>query len=229
MSDPSSAIRHPSSESGSIFLMILIGVVLFAALAFTLTRSMRSQTTSSLTGRQAEIAASDILTYAQRVQNAVERVRRHNCSENDISFENDVVAGYTHAVAPPDRCKIFHAQGGALGWQDPPAGVNDGSAWFFSDNNRFTGHGDDAINDLALFLPNLDYGVCMALNEGLGIDLAADPPVSADAPDVTTKATGLFTASTTDIGPGTAGFSAFPSGCFSNGGAYYFFNVLMAR
>jgi hypothetical protein len=217
------------TEQGSVFVIILMAVVLFGALAFTVTRTMRTQTTSTLSARQAEIVASDILTYAQRAQRAVDRVRQNSCSESDISFDNTTVSGYDHTVAPPDDCEIFQSSGGGLQWRNPPESANDGSQWFYSDNHVMSGHGDGSKSDLILILPNVDMAVCKAINAALDISLSADPPVSSGAPDLATKAQGNYAAAGAVIGPGTAGFTGLQSACFTNGGNNYFYIMLLAR
>ncbi len=104
------------NESGSAFFYILLGVVLFGTLVFTVSRGMRGQSTNALTQYQAELAADDILHYAQTMARAVDRVRRNGCSESDISFHHTGWGHtqYEHSPATADQCKIFHPNGGNL-------------------------------------------------------------------------------------------------------------------
>ncbi len=105
-------------ESGNVFIIILAGVALFAALAFTFTSSSKKGT-GNLSKQQAKIAAQEILSYARLVEQAVDRVRRNGCSENEISFENDVITGYENTNAPPDNsCHIFEAEGGRITFEE---------------------------------------------------------------------------------------------------------------
>ena len=107
-----------NTQAGNVFVFILAGIFLFGALIFTFTRGA-SKGTTSLSKHQARVAAQEILNYAQTLELAVSRVRRNGCSENQISFENDVVAGYINANAPVDNsCHIFKDNGGKMIW--PP-------------------------------------------------------------------------------------------------------------
>ncbi len=217
------------SESGNVFLFVLMGVALFATLAITVSRGMRSQTTTTMSERDATLAAADILSYAQRIERGVARARRKNSSENDISFENNIVAGYTNAGCTNNRCLIFHASGGSANWQSPPSGANDGSAWIFTGSTCIadigtgpTGcDGDTASNEeLIMVLPNLDQTVCETINTKLGLSATlTDTGGGASA----TKFTGTF-ADGTEIIIGSSEDAA----CFSNGG-FHFYSVLLER
>ena len=65
------------SERGNVFIFILLGLVLFAALSFTVARGFRSDTTSQMTDRQAELLATEIITYGQQMERTVNRLRRN--------------------------------------------------------------------------------------------------------------------------------------------------------
>ncbi len=217
------------SEHGNVFLFVLMGVALFAALAITVSRGMRSQTTTTMSERDATLAAADIISYAQRVERGVARVRRKNASENDISFENGIVAGYTNAGCTNNRCLIFHTSGGSINWQAPPEGANDGSAWIFTGSTCIadigtgpTGcDGDTTSNEeLIIVLPNLNQTVCETINKKLGLSATlSDTGGGASS----TKFTGTF-ADGTEIIIGSPEKTA----CFSNSG-FHFYYVLLER
>ena len=113
-----------ASERGNVFMFILIGIVLFAALGMTVSRGFQSSTTSNLSKREAELAASEIVNYAQSVERGIQRLRRKGCSENDISFQrdadsdgnfNDNDEDYYNSNAPTDHsCHAFHPDGGNI-------------------------------------------------------------------------------------------------------------------
>ena len=102
------------SEAGSVFFYILLGVILFASLSYVVTRSMRGKSVDSMTERQAELAATDLLNYAQNIAYAVDKVRRKGCSENDISFDHSAWghSDYEHSPVVANKCKIFYPSGG---------------------------------------------------------------------------------------------------------------------
>jgi hypothetical protein len=220
--------RRRAHERGNVFLFILLGVVLFAGLAMVITRSMRTETVTTISSRDATLAATEILDYAQRLGRAVDRLRRRNISENDISFDNDFVAGYDHGV--PDANSVFSAAGGLVTWQDPIPGANDGSDWIFTGSTCVFGVGTGPANcdsngvstdeELIAVLPNLQKLVCEEIDSRLGI---------APVPDgVGTYSTTKFTGTFAD---GTAISTAVPynAACISDGGVYFFYVVLMER
>lgn len=163
--DPDS--RYRPSERGNVFFIIMIGIVMFAALMFTFSRGGR-QGTESLGNREAELAASEILSYAQKVQRGVERIKARNISEEDISFENDVDTVYTNPNCTNNTCLVFHPEGGAVRRQNPPAGINNGEPYFFAPNrvgsfdNTTKQIGTDE-RDLVIILPVQEV-VCDSIN-----------------------------------------------------------------
>jgi len=220
-------------QSGNVFVFILLGVVLFTALAFTVSRGFRGENTNRMSEREITLAASDILSYAQRIERAVATVRGKNVSESDISFENPVVPGYGHTPAQPAKHQIFNAAGGGARWVPAQTGANDGSPWVITGETCVVGLGTDAADcsigtnttaneDLILMLPNVDTGLCEALNERLNIT----GPIPADAG--TGISTTLYTG---DFDNGTEINLTPPrrSACFSFGGNNYFFTVLLQR
>lgn len=218
------------NESGNVFIFILMGIVLFVALTLTLARGMRSETTGAMTAQKAALAAADILDYAQRTERAVDRLRRRGISESDISFEQSSDSGY-NAHAQPDSNKVFHPDGGNAAWKSPPANANDGSDWFFTGSTCIADMGTGATGcdadstsneELLAVLANVDPTVCEEIDRRLNI---SSIPVDTGGGASTTKYTGIFADGTEIILPG----GPFSSACFSHGGNYHFYSILLAR
>jgi hypothetical protein len=225
--------RIARSERGNAFLFILIGIVLFAGLAYTISRSMRSETTSNMSKQQVSMSTADLMSYSESLARSVSRLRGKGISENDISFEATGVAA--NGNCGDDRCKLFHMSGGNLNWQNLPESLHlDPSVdqrWQFSGNHEIPGVGTDggAItnSELIAFVEGLPQEVCAALNSK--ITGSATIPVLSTAidPAAGEPFNGVF--GTVDIaGPGIDGRSAL---CVQNGGGneYIFYNVLIAR
>ena len=212
-------------------MFILVGIVMFATLALTISRGMQSQTTNTMSSRDAELAAVDILGYTQKVERVVSRLRRTGRSENDISFDNGTVTGYAHSPVQSDTNKVFHASGGSILWQSPPENVNDGSEWVITGGscladigNGATGCDSDVTSneELIIVLPAVSDTVCQKINDKLEI---SNIPADGGGGYSTTKFTGSY-ADDTEIIP--AG-SSFTSACVSYSGNNYFYSVLIER
>ncbi len=228
--------RNSPSQSGNAFVFVLLGVALFAALGYVFSRGM-NQASGNLTRQQLYAYTSDIFSYSQQIESAVNLLRRNGCSESDLNFENPTVAGYVNPSAPVDNsCDVFHEEGGQVVWQSPPGGVNNGSQWIITGNMGVQGVGTDggaAGNvDLVLILPNATKEFCIALNDKLSVANPLDVPPKADAnATYTTKFIGAFAAGDelTD-----ADLTGNQAGCFEgNGtpaaGTFHFYKVLYAR
>lgn len=217
------------SQSGNAFMMVLIGVILFGALAFTFARSGR-QGISNVSAREADITAGDILSYARHIEQGISRMRVKGVSESDLDFLG-AGAAYDNAGCAIPKCEVFNPAGGQQAWQDPPGKANDGSAWAFTGNVNVAGIGkdaaDDASADLVMFLPNVNPAVCVNINNKLGITNPADaPPSSTGGVDYSAKYTGTFAAGNALSAAEIDGKSA---ACYEDGGSYHFYQVLLAR
>ncbi|MCB1783559.1 MAG: hypothetical protein KDI13_06135 [Alphaproteobacteria bacterium] len=230
-------------EQGNMFFYILLGVILFAALAFTISRSFHSTSTSNMTKREAGLAATSILDFGQRFAHAVDRSRRKNCSENDISFSNAIVSGYAHSPVVDDKCKLFDSKGGAISYTAPQPDWLDSTKsaqtlygeWFLTGLANINGVGT-ASADLVLILPYVKKEICLEIDHKLNIATSSSyPPQDAGSSYDTTKYTGTF-ADTYEIrdSGGSDDLVGKQAGCFeANGtpatGTYHFYYVLIER
>lgn len=224
-------------ESGNVFIIILAGIALFAALVFTFTSSSKKGT-GNLSKQQAKIAAQEILSYSRLVEQAVDRVRRNGCSENEISFENDTVTGYENTNAPTDNsCHIFENEGGRLEWQNVVTNYLDPSRssevayneWRYTGRSVFVGQG--SINtDLILYLGWLQRSICIELNNLLEIENPLNTPPIEPQGFANTEFIGSFVGSGAFDLSGTTKPNT-PSGCFESEArtGFHFVHLLLAR
>lgn len=240
-----------SRESGNVFFIVMLGVILFAALMFTFSRSAR-QGGENIGEKQAELAATNILAYAQSVERAVDRIRRAGFSEADVSFENASVGGYVNANCGSDECKVFKPSGGSISytlpqreWLDPNESASLGFGhWVFSRNVCIvdvpTVNGDvnchaNGIDDedLVLFLPYMNREICLRINGKLGVPNTGNaPPLDGGTAVHPTfsKFTGSFVAGYSHGIAGSA-INGRYTGCVYNTftNDYHFHHVLIAR
>jgi hypothetical protein len=216
-------------ESGNVFIIILVAVALFAALGFTMSRGMRSDTTTQMSDQRVALSASTILTSGQKIERAVSRLRRKGISENDISFDQSFVAGYNHGQ--PDTNKVFNPTGGSISWQTPPENANDGSDWLFTGATCIAGMGAGATGcdtdttaneELIAVLPNLLESVCSEINDRLEI---AGIPADTGGGASTTQYVGAFADGTEIILAG----GPFNAACYSRGGSFTYYQILIER
>lgn len=218
-------------ESGNAFMIVMLGVVLFAALMFTFSRSAR-QGGENMSDRQAQLAIADILTYAERIESAANRTMIRGLSESQLSFENPSSAGYANGGCPGNSCKVFHKSGGAVEWKKPAPGLLTVTGdWVITGHNEVPDVGDDAKPDLVLMLPGLSRSVCLKINEVLKVaNAGGNPPQDADTIDQT-KFTGSFS-SAARIGA-AAQLSGIRTACVMhtqpNPDDYVFYRVLVER
>lgn len=177
-------------QNGNALIFILIAIALLGLLTVTLSRSGDS-TNDTGDFEQNQIIASEILAYAKSIENAVQSLLARGCSENELSFENDVVAGYENPNSPADNsCHIFDTAGAGMTYQAPNEDWLDNN---FSEKpdfntNVFNGHlhitnkldlntNDVSKKELLIVTPYLKDSVCAQINTISNANIAsANPP-----------------------------------------------------
>jgi hypothetical protein len=234
-------MKNRSSETGNVLFYILIGIVLFAALGFAMSRINRGGATAD--PELNRLQASEILQYARGLNTAAQAMQIDGVTDDKISFENAGI--YVNAGCAADTCKLFSPSGGNMSyirpdtkWLDSAQSGGSGFGdWVFSGNNAVSGVGTDAADpaavELLAILPWVRKDLCIQLNKMIGMTNPADvPPRTGADVDLTHKFTGTYTP--TDIIGGAAEITGQRSGCVEGGGnpahgTYHFYKVLLAR
>lgn len=228
------------AEAGSIIMWIFVGILLLAALSFTVSRMMQGGGDGGKR-ENATLAASEVAAYGQRVRQAVHTLRiAGTCADTDISFENDFLSGYAHSPAVSASCLVFAPSGGSAAyaapedeWLDTDADLN--RDWRFTAADEYQDVGTtcagDSCADLAMILWPVKKTLCTALNDLLGVDNpGGDPPV--DTGLTGTVFTGAY-AYTATIGDEAGGepLKGRMAGCFTGTGTglNYFYQILTGR
>ena len=235
-------MKNDPTQSGSVLLYILIAVMLFAALSYTVAQMMKSGNPGTVSEEKSFLMADDLMNFGRAVRQAVQTMKISNgCTDTAISFENSFMSGYAHTPAASPSCQIFNAAGGGIQYVTPnkewlntdfQGNVHFGR-YFLSGANAFEGVGTPAA-DLVLLLPFLKSNLCAAINRKLGNTQSTDP-MPEDGLNVTAPVfTGSY--STTPLNPGAVASSSAlrgkMAGCLDNilgatGSVYY--QVLIPR
>lgn len=247
-------MRRPlSRQRGSVLFVILVGVILFAALSYTVASMMRGGNPAIISEEKARIFAAEIINYGRALRQATQNLKITGCTAEEISFENTTLVGYDHTPAAAAECQIFNESGGSMvylvpaldDWLDmnySPTPALRGQ-WFFPANTCVPGIGnapaggcraDGQDNEaLIVILPYVNRQICIQINRELGVGTpGAAPPQEIDNawPAGSTKFTGTFAnGEQIDLANTTAA-------CFEGNGAtmppdntYHYYQVLLPR
>lgn len=106
------------SESGNIFLWILVMIALFAALSYAATQSLRGAG-ASISQDRAKVVAAEIIQYGNAVKTAYKTMRIDGIPVNQMSYEmvthqyqNGTPMNIANTNCTTNACRLFHAQGG---------------------------------------------------------------------------------------------------------------------
>jgi hypothetical protein len=225
-------------DSGNVFFVILIAVMLFAALTFTFTRGIQ-QGGNTVSQRKAELIASDLLTYAQRVERGVLKVLGERVGETSLSFENNFISGYANPNCTVDACRVFATRGGGVGWQNPPGETNSsGAPYVFAPNRVGSADGTTRqigtnARDLVIIVP-VQKTICEAINKKVGqLELWESTGNHNDSVFFTgdysaAAGTNIANGNDPDIQPRTGCFCDSAGAC-SDTTPYYFYSVIYER
>lgn len=155
------------TQRGNALIYVLIAIALFAGLSFVLARQSDTSESSSLTEERAEIAASQILSYASQAKQALDQMLFTGARIDDLDFILPSDAAFN---TPPTIYKVHHPGGGGLTRGNipqeamgstvttPPAG------WYMGRFNNVEWTPTSA-SDIILTAYSLDRLVCERINE----------------------------------------------------------------
>jgi len=103
-----------NNEAGNALIYVLVAIVLFAALSFTLTRQTDTDEAGYLSSDQAELYASEIIAYAASAKSTVDQMMLTGSSIDDLDFILPSDAAFDTGS---DIHKVFHPQGGGLNYR----------------------------------------------------------------------------------------------------------------
>jgi len=227
-----------NTQNGNAIVLILVAIALFAALGVAFSNTSRTSS-SFLSDAEAEAYANQIIAYGNDVKSAVKRLQLRGCSDTEISFENNVVAGYENPNSPTDKsCHVFDVAGGGLQWQEaPPPYANTGPLFYegkyaYIYNTEWQGNGATCGNqecgDLLLILSSLDQKICSIINIQLNLQ---NTPTDTTYGGV--QFTGSYLSAHNTLADESGGAEAVgkKSACFNrtNDSAYIYTQILIAR
>jgi len=107
-------MTEKKSQSGNALVYVLVAIALFAALSFTLTRSTDTDEAAYLSDDEAELYASEMVSFTAQAKNAVDQMMFSNSDIDELDF-----------ILPSDAAfdtgsnihKVFHPAGGGLNFK----------------------------------------------------------------------------------------------------------------
>lgn len=235
-------MRAPFCQRGNILFLILLAVVLFAALAYAVTSSMRGGGKSA-SSEQSDLLASQIIQYASLIENTVQRAMIINDVKDyqlDLSGTN-VSSTYTNYTACTNaNCRIFStsARPGLMESMllpqkasSAPEIANNLTTKFYVGSILNVGTSAD---DLSIVFEFLTLEVCNALNRTLNLNVNVATGETWGGTNPSTIYSGPLTSFPTTngavIGDQNAAFIGRLSGCYKHTTlGYSFYHVILVR
>jgi len=180
------------SEKGNILFLILLAVVLFAALSYAVTQSMRGGGGNA--GSETSLVNSAVLSqYPVGVRAAILRMIVDGTDVTTLNFDPPSV--FSTMTDGEKALGVFHADGGGASFAyiptDALATLSSTARWVFTRNfgiedigNTATGSGDTG-KDIVAIAPGISETLCAKINEELGVssipEVGTTLPLTVDA------------------------------------------------
>jgi len=164
---------------GNILFLILLAVVLFAALSYAVTNSLRGGGKDA--GDEKTVSqAADMMNYFVQLDTAVQRMMlTGNIQDYQLNFyyqtgNNYIQSGYDNTNCTENKCRVFHPDGGSVAgrkttpWMRNPSDTayTQARIWYA----QVPGAGSSAP-DILFAIQQVKTPLCKAINKKvLGID-----------------------------------------------------------
>ncbi len=217
---------------GNAVIIILISVALFAALTFTLTKSMRGGHSSEITQASIEQHTSDLLTYAATAESVVEQMLFNGSTMDTI---DPILPSDVNFEVGEDIHKLFHTSGGGLNYKpakeppfvliSPAPAVQ--SAWVVT-NATDVEWTITTANDLLLTAFGIEESICAKINEKITGSTTIPVLLGAGFAD---RAFAEEPAASDLTAVKCAACEGFPALCVTNDTAdrWYFYSIIGSR
>lgn len=202
------------SEKGNILFLILLAVVLFAALSYAVTQSLRGggQGASNETNL---VSSASLTSYPVGVRAAILRMTVGGTDVTTLRFDPPSVFAIGITTSALQALNVFHPSGGGAVFSLIPSNAlvtpSTTASWVFNSLNEINGIGTSSAstgasapgNDLIAFADGLTSGLCQKINTELGVSTI--PVLTAAQTTTITAQQNVFlndgtTANTTNLG-----------------------------
>ncbi|MFA5591947.1 MAG: hypothetical protein WC989_01355 [Micavibrio sp.] len=202
---------HNNTRSGSVLIIILVAVALFAALSYAVFRDGGSgAATRTMGDAQARLFATELIAYADSIARAVQKLRISGCSENELDFANDVWSRRNgdlyykegHNSNSRAGCGIFKSgEGGIRAVAFPADNLKEPPS--MEPTNTVTGHsliirspipgvGREEDEEIIYRIHAIPREVCLKLNDMAGVGNPNGEPPSNEGAQTGNRYNGIF-------------------------------------
>lgn len=105
--------QRRQKEKGNALIYVLVAIVLFAALSFTLTRQTDTTEANILSDEKAELLATQLISYAAQAKSALDQMQFQGTRIDDMNFIRPEAAGFD-TEPPRNIFKVYHPDGGGI-------------------------------------------------------------------------------------------------------------------
>ncbi len=161
--------RNKNSQNGNVLVYVLIAIVLFAALGFTLSRQTQNSSTKEIDSAKADILAMDMLSYSVQAKSVIDQMVFTGSNIAGLVFTLPSEAGFSTS---PHIHKVFHPEGGGLTLANLPAKAKaqtlstPPAGWYLGRFNNIE-WSKDSGTDVILTAHQIAKPICESINKNI--------------------------------------------------------------
>lgn len=158
------------NERGNALIYVLIAIVLFAALSFTLGRQTDTSEAGALSDERAELRATQLISYAAQAKSVVDQMLFAGADIDDLDFMDPSDPNFNAGTQLDRANRVFHPEGGGLVLGQLPedtiaqVDTNPVAGWYIGrfNNVEWT---ESPGEDVILVALQISRPVCEKINE----------------------------------------------------------------
>ncbi len=213
------------SQNGNVLVYVLIAIILFAALGFTLSRQTQNSSTKEIDTAKASLYAMEILSYSEQAKLVIDQMIFTGSNIAGLVFMLPSESGFNTA---PHIHKVYHPEGGGLSLTNIPAKAiaqtssSPAAGWYMGRFNNVE-WSKGAGSDIILTAHQISKPVCEKINKNITGSITI-PALNGDLDDYL-----IDTSTDNDLTTAIcAACEGYMSLCVSNSAAdtYSFYSVI---
>ncbi len=173
-----------NDQNGNILVYVLIAIILFAALGFTLSKQTQNSSSKEIDEAKSKLYAMDILSYATQAKSVIDQMTLTGTKISDLDFTLPNEAGFSNS---PYIDKVFHPEGGGLVVGNLPSNAisqvssSPAAGWYLGRFNNVE-WSKNSDNDVILTAHQISQSVCKNINKNI-TGTTSIPVLSGDIED----------------------------------------------
>ncbi len=165
------------SQRGNILFLILLAVVLFAALSYAVTNSLRGGGKNA-SSEDASVMAAQFMGHMAQVENTVTRMTMSGVKPEHLDFRDTFSGNGANSNCATPACRVFHVDGGGMrAMSTPVKALCTGVTYYLASNGEARSafllisvkNIGTSLADIVMIMRGVNDDICNEINVKAGV------------------------------------------------------------